>query len=95
MLDRYNEWKDNCGKIIPDDDTKRLRQSTLENLEESLEFGKINEGKYLELVNKLKNLNREDLNEVNFAFALPQVVNAYNTFFWSPRCDPQIINCYC
>ena len=94
MLDRYNEWKENCGKN-PDDGTKSLRQSTLENLEESLEFGKINEGKYLELVNNLKNLNREDLNEVNFAFALPQVVNAYNTFFWSPRCDPQIINCYC
>lgn len=95
MFDRYDEWKENCEKIIPNDDIKRLRQSTLENLEESLEFGKINEGKYLELVNNLKKLNREDLIEVNFAFALPQVVNAYNSFFWSPRCYPQIIECYC
>jgi len=91
MFDRYNEWKQNCGKNIPDDDTKRLRQSTLENLEESLEFGKINEGQYLELVNKLKKMNSDELTEVNIFHTLPQVVNYYYHVCGE---DPQIIDCY-
>ena len=89
MFDRYNGWKENFGKNIGDDDTKSLRQSTLEILEDSLEFGKINEGQYLELVNKLKKLNRDELNHIVEQYSLPQM-----THYYRQGVEPQMIDCY-
>lgn len=73
MFENYNYWKENCGKIIPDDDIKSLRHKVMEIIEEANDCGKINEGQYLTLCNEVRTISVDKLNDIIDTLSSDQV----------------------
>ena len=63
-LEHYEYWKEEHGNGEVLESFRKMKQNLLELVEENLELKRINEGKYLEICNKLKNLSVQEAESI-------------------------------
>jgi hypothetical protein len=63
-LEKYENWKEQHGNGEVRESFRKMKQNLLELVEQNLELKRINEGKYLEICNKLKNITFQEAESI-------------------------------
>lgn len=92
-LEHYEDWKEEHGNGEVGKGMLSLKNGLLELVEEELESNRIDEGEYLRICNKLKNIS---INDVNSMYNRVKDSQANMTHYYKKdSVEPQLVNIYC
>jgi len=89
-LEHYENWKE---EHVNDEEFNEVKNHILEVIEENLELKRINEGKYLQLCNKLKNIRLQEAGSI--VEEIRDIQNNMVHYYQKDSVEPQLISLYC
>ena len=92
-LEHYINWKQQHGYEEAQKEMIKLKNNLIELAEKQLESNMINEGGYLKICNKLKNLSVQDVNSMYIKIKEAEVNMVH--YYQKDSVEPQLISLYC